>query len=227
MPEIVIRTAQDIIDALEQNPEFLNRVRNHILTKRLLDLPDQVDALTAAVRQLADTVAQLADRVQKLEDRQEVFDQRQQRFERRQHGYDSKIRGADYHAKVLRNIEFRVSLDLGLPNPRIIAADGSPALPEWHRILQLALNNGDIGRDDIEDLTETDIVLATEDGRLTAVEAAVSADVNDVARARRRADLLTQATRQPAVAAVICASRNREAEAAAGNDNVALLHMRE
>ena len=255
MTEIVIHNAQDIIDALERHPEFLAQVRNHILTKRLLELPDQVDALVVSVKQLAETVAILADRVQRLEermerveDRQQVFDERQQvfderqqvfderqqrfedrqqRFEDRQHGYDSQLRGDRYHGKVLRNIAFRAMTQLGMENPWIIAADGSPALPEWHRILQLALNRRDLTPDDIDELTETDIVLTDENGRHAAVEASVHADVHDVTRARRRADLLTKAAGQPAIAAVICATHSQEAAATAQAQNVALVHMRE
>ena len=69
MTGIVIHNAQDIIDALERHPEFLSQVRNHILTKRLLELPDQVDTLVISVNRLAETVAILAERVQRVEEK--------------------------------------------------------------------------------------------------------------------------------------------------------------
>ena len=49
MTGIVIHNAQDIIDALEQHPEFLPQVGNHIMTKRLLELTAQADALGISV----------------------------------------------------------------------------------------------------------------------------------------------------------------------------------
>ena len=241
MTGIIIHNAQDIIDALEQHPEFLAQVRNHILTKRLLELPDQVDKLIISVNQLAETVAILADRVQRLEermdrveerqqcfeDRQQRFEDRQQRFEDRQHGYDSRIRGRDYHDKALRNAAFRLINPFSMVNPRIIAADGRPAEPEWHRILQLAINHGDLAPDDTDELTEADIVLLDDNGRHAVVEASVHADVHDVTRARHRANLLTKAAGQPAIAIVLCAGHSQEAESTAQAQDVALLHMRE
>ena len=241
MTEIVIHNAQDIIDALEQHPEFLTQVRNHILTKRLLELPDQVDTLVISVNQLAETVAILADRVQRLEermervedhqqcfeDRQQRLEDRQQRFENRQHGYDSRIRGRDYHDKALRTAPFRVISPFSMVNPRIIAADGQPGTPEWHRTLQLAINRGDLAPDDIDELVAADIVMLDDNGRHALIEASVHADVHDVTRARHRADLLSKAAGQPTTAIVICAGRSLTAESTAQAQGVALLHMRE
>ena len=241
MTGIVIHNAQDIIDALEKHPEFLEQVRNHILTKRLLELPDQVDKLVISVDQLAETVAILADRVRRLEERterieerqehfderQQRFDERQQRFEDRQHGYDSQIRGDRYQNKALRQIGILVMTSHGLTNPRIIATDGRPAEPEWHRMIQLALNSRDLSPDDISELNEADIILIDDHGRPVVAEASVTAAAHDVSRARHRADLLTKAAGQPAIAVVLCAGHSQDAEDTAQAQEVALLHMRE
>ena len=248
MTGIVIHNAQDIIDALERHPEFLIQVRNHILTKRLLELPDQVDTLVISVNQLAETVAILAERVQQVEenqqrfedrqqrfeenqqrfeDRQQRFEDRQQRFEDRQHGYDSRIRGRDYQDKALRQIGTMVMIDYGMTNTSIIAADGRPSEPEWHRIIQLALNNRNLTRDEINELNETDIILKDENGGLVAAEVSIRADVHDATRARHRANLLAKAAGQAAIAIVICAGHSPDVESTAQAEDVALLHMRE
>ena len=227
MTGIVIHNAQDIIDALERHPEFLEQVRNHILTKRLLELPDQVDTLVVSVNRLAETVAILAERVQRVEENQQRFEDRQQRFEDRQHGYDSRIRGRDYQDKALRQIGTLVMIDYGMTNTSIIAADGRPSEPEWHRIIQLALNNRNLTRDEINELNETDIILTDENGGLVAAEVSIRADVHDATRARHRADLLAKAAGQAAIAIVICAGHSPDVESTAQAEDVALLHMRE
>ena len=227
MTGIVIHNAQDIIDALERHPEFLEQVRNHILTKRLLELPDQVDTLVVSVNRLAETVAILAERVQRVEENQQRFEDRQQRFEERQHGYDSRIRGRDYQDKALRQIGTLVMIDYGMTNTSIIAADGRPSEPEWHRIIQLALNNRNLTRDEINELNETDIILTDENGGLVAAEVSIRADVHDATRARHRADLLAKAAGQAAIAIVICAGHSPDVESTAQAEDVALLHMRE
>ena len=227
MTGIIIHNAQDIIDALERHPEFLTQVRNHILTKRLLELPDQVDTLVVSVNRLAETVAILAERVQRVEENQQRFEDRQQRFEDRQHGYDSRIRGRDYQDKALRQIGTLVMIDYGMTNTSIIAADGRPSEPEWHRIIQLALNNRNLTRDEINELNETDIILKDENGGLVAAEVSIRADVHDATRARHRADLLAKAAGQAATAIVICAGHSPDVESTAQAEDVALLHMRE
>ena len=55
-------------------------------------------------------------------------------------------------------------IDYGMTNTSIIAADGRPSEPEWHRIIQLALNNRNLTRDEINELNETDIILTDENG---------------------------------------------------------------
>ena len=227
MTGIVIHNAQDIIDALERHPEFLIQVRNHILTKRLLELPDQVDTLVVSVNRLAETVAILAERVQRVEENQQRFEDQQQRFEDRLHGYDSRIRGRDYQDKALRQIGTMVMIDYGMTNTSIIAADGRPSEPEWHRIIQLALNNRNLTRDEINELNETDIILKDENGGLVAAEVSIRADVHDATRARHRADLLAKAAGQAAIAIVICAGHSPDVESTAQAEDVALLHMRE
>ena len=227
MNEIVVRTAQDIIDALELNPEFLNRVRNHILTKRPLELPDQVDTRISSVQQLADTVSTLADRMQRVEERQEIFDQRQQRFENTQHGFQSRLDGDRYQNRALNTAPIRAAAELRMDQPRVIAPDGNPSLPEWHSILQPAFNRQEINHEDIEELTNADIALADQQGRYAIIESAVSANASDVTRARRRADLLSTIVKGPVIAAVICARHNQEAQSLTLALDVTISHLRD
>ncbi len=58
-----INTFQDILDAMERNPELRDALRRHILTDDLLELPAQVKALTETVAALAETVKVLSETV--------------------------------------------------------------------------------------------------------------------------------------------------------------------
>ena len=136
-------------------------------------------------------------------------------------------RKADYRMKVIRNIEFRAAVHLGLDAPRIVAVDGRPARPEWIDVLTAALRGHGFTEAEMEELIDTEYVLADRQGRYAAVETALLADVDDVTQARRRADLIAKAHGQPAVAAVLCAGYTQEAQEASHRQDVILLHLRE
>ena len=86
-------------------------------------------------------------------------------------------RKADYHKKVIRNIEFRAAAHLGLDEPRIIAVNARPARPEWTAVLTAALRGPGITESEMEELIDTELVLAGRHGRSAAVETVLLADI--------------------------------------------------
>ena len=50
---VIIHTAEDIIRAMDENPEWLEAVRARILTRELLELPRRFEELSAVVERLA------------------------------------------------------------------------------------------------------------------------------------------------------------------------------
>ncbi len=50
---VIIHTADDIIRAMDENPEWLEAVRARILTRELLELPRRLEELSAVVERLA------------------------------------------------------------------------------------------------------------------------------------------------------------------------------
>ena len=61
-----IRTFQDILDALEQNPDLAEQMQRHLLSQRLLELPEVVARLTERVDQLTATVAEVVTALAEL-----------------------------------------------------------------------------------------------------------------------------------------------------------------
>ena len=61
-----IHTFQDILDALEQNPRLAEQLQRHLLSQRLLELPEVVARLTERVDQLAAAVAELTARLEEF-----------------------------------------------------------------------------------------------------------------------------------------------------------------
>ena len=56
---VTIRTTEDFIKAMDENPEWLEAVRSRLLTRELLDLPSRFDELSAFVHQLAESQVEM------------------------------------------------------------------------------------------------------------------------------------------------------------------------
>lgn len=140
---------------------------------------------------------------------------------------DHESRRREYREKAVRNLEFRAAAHLHMDEPRIIAMNGRVAASVWIRLLTAALRGRGFTEAELEELIDTEFVLAGRAGQYAAVETALVAEADDIARARRRADLVARAQGEPALAAVMCAGYTQEAQEASHQQDVTLLHMRE
>ena len=63
---VTIRTTEDFIKAMDENPEWLEAVRSRLLTRELLDLPSRFEELSVFVRQLAAAQVELKEAMANL-----------------------------------------------------------------------------------------------------------------------------------------------------------------
>ena len=63
---VTIRTTEDFIKAMDENPEWLEAVRSRLLTRELLDLPSRFEELSAFVHQLAESQAEMKKEIVNL-----------------------------------------------------------------------------------------------------------------------------------------------------------------
>lgn len=63
---VTIRTTEDFIKAMDENPEWLEAVRSRLLTRELLNLPRRFEELSVFVRQMAAAQAELKEAMAKL-----------------------------------------------------------------------------------------------------------------------------------------------------------------
>ena len=76
------------------------------------------------------------------------------------------------------------------------------------RSLSLAINRGDVAQQRTTDLFETDIIISSEDNRHAVFEVSLTADNDDIHRARARAEILADITGGEVTPAVITTSLN-------------------
>ncbi len=144
-------------------------------------------------------------------------------------GTVSRLAGTDYESRVVRRAQRAVRREMGITEVRLIATPDSRHNQQLTDLLARGTELGRITDAQADDFERTDIVLAGEDSQLGEVyvvaEVSVTVEADDVARARRRAYVLEQASGQRSFAAVIGRTITAEAEAVARAGEVAFLLM--
>ena len=210
-----INTFQDILDAMERNPELRDALRRHILTDDLLELPAQVKALTETVAALAETVNNLSENVKAL-----TIDAAATKANIvRMGGHLSNLMGTNYESAVARLADRLARRHLRVRNPTVVArakgANATLPLPVGDQ----AAEAGRISWDEADDLALSDVIVAglAEEGENVFVVAEISMTVQqrDRGNAVRRADILQRATGIPTIPVTIGISQELPAQAPA------------
>ena len=177
-----ITTFEDILAAMEQNPQLQAAMRAHILGQELLALPARFVELQEQVNHLQQTVDDLTGRVDKMS------------------GTVSRLAGEDYESHVCNYAERLLRRQLGI-NATVWATQRNKDP------LTAVLNAAEIQRrlsaTEVDDLDKTDLILESHapDAHVV-VEISITIQQNDVDRAISRAALLAKATGRDAIAIV-------------------------
>ena len=194
LPDVPVRSLQDILTALERHPEWRNALRQQLLGEELLELP----ALFAKFA--AETTRRLDLLTQDLTTFKETTTARLDSL-----AADVGIlKGAHAETKARDDIAV-IADELDLEYRRIV-----PRL----ELRRVARDNGaDLRDDKIKSFIASDIMAeATDaDGNTTylAVEASFTGDLHDADRARSHAALMQRLTNRPC-RAVIASTRNND-----------------
>ena len=172
-----ITTFQDVIDALERDPALRGQIRQHILTEALLQLSTVVGQPDPGDPPLNQQVRRITSRL-------------------------GNVAGAQYEERAAHRAISRVRI-LGIERASIVLAPGE-SQPSFQDAMAEAVEHGLITKEELDDLTATDIILRGGNRRYVVIEASLEPDQDDLERALRRARVLARATGQdttPAVAA--------------------------
>ena len=123
--------------------------------------------------------------------------------QRSMQGTINRMIGKEYERSVTRLALGWVKRVFDAPDPQVIWAELGVDNPALSRLLDAAIRAGRIGNDEASDLERADIVIWDGAGGYYVAEASITLDDSDITRARRRADLLAQATHAPAVPFVV------------------------
>lgn len=192
-----IRTIEDLMGVLDDNPVWLEALRNRVLSREVLELPRIVAELASSSKHRFDRIDQRFVQIyQRFDQIDQRFDRVDQRFDR----VDQRMERLENDIGVLRGAHARnaaveyadeITGDLGLEMVRVLRGA---------EIRTLAKSKGtkDIPANDLRSFGAADLIIETRDSKdetcYVAVEVSFTANGRDTRRAIRNAGFMSRLT---------------------------------
>ena len=212
---MTINNIGDLIQILQDQPQWAEALRGVLLSRELLELPEEFAKfvqLTNANFELVNTkLERLETRMDSLEEGQARLETR---LETRMDGMDGRMDngfGTNYEIKVERNLMSHAGQHLNLRAVRVLRGIMTGQDAEFNQVIESAVDDGKISWQDHDELMLCDLIFT---GRArgggeevhVAAESSITAGDHDVERAQERARILRQVIGQEAIPLVICAN---------------------
>ena len=232
-----INTIEDLARLLREQPTWADALRALILSEDLLDLPARLDKfieeqqqVNKELRQFKDEQQQVNKELRQFKDEQRQFNEEQRQFneEQRQFNQDAiqrlnsiegrlgNLEGGEYERKSRSRALARSMLVLGFESPYIAFNQEGVVDPRLTSAIERAVRSGKVAREHMGELYEADLIISANDNRHAVFEVSVTADNDDILRAKARAGILANITDGDVRAVVITANlrqpQRRQAE---------------
>ena len=201
-----INTIEDLARILREQPTWAEALRALLLTQELLDLPGRFDRFVEAQREASEAQQE----TNRLTDRRlNAIEGRLDRVE----GQLGNLQGGQYERTVRTRALARSRFTLGFTGSYVALNQDGLTDPRLNRAIDRAIRNGLVSQDGCADLFEADLIISAEDNRHAVVEVSLTADRDDIDRAKTRAGILAAIT-EGAVTPVVITSRLNPAQSA-------------
>ena len=199
-----INTIEDLARILQEQPTWAEALRALLLTQELLDLPGRFDRFVEAQREASEAQQE----TNRLTDRRlNAIEGRLDRVE----GQLGNLQGGQYERTVRTRALARSRFTLGFTGSYVALNQDGLTDPRLNRAIDRAIRNGLVSQDGCADLFEADLIISAEDNRHAVVEVSLTADRDDIDRAKTRAGILAAIT-EGAVTPVVITSRLNPAQ---------------
>ena len=183
-----INNFQDILDAMERDPDLRDALRRHILTEELLHVPARLERMEGDIGALKEDVSTLKEDVSALKEGQARLEEES----RRTGGRVSRLAGDDYESHAAAYAGRFLRRGPGIEAAVISTQRDNAAL---RKILDGAEKEGLITPAETDDADLADLVLASEGPtEYILAEVSITVQQDDVDKAARRARILARAT---------------------------------
>ena len=206
-----INTIEDLARILRDQPTWAEALRALLLTQELLDLPGRFDRFVEA-QQKANEAQQETNRL--TDQRLNAIEGRLDRVE----GQLGNLQGGQYERTVRTKALARSRFTLGFTGSYVAMNQDGLTDPLLNSAIDQAIRNGLVSQDGCADLFEADLIISAEDNRHAVVEVSLTANRDDIDRAKTRASIMAAITGGSATPVVITSrltpTQSAQAEAA-------------
>ena len=185
-----INTIEDLARILRDQPTWAEALRALLLSQDLLDLPARVDSF--------------------IQDQQKTNQQIEQRLDSLD-GRMGNLQGGQYERSVRNKALARSVNALGFEGPYVALNQDALTDPRLTSAIAQAIRDGLVTHNGSGDLYEADLIISAQDNRHAVFEVSLTADQDDIDRAKTRAGILAAIT-QGAVTPVVITSRLNPAQ---------------
>ena len=199
-----VNDISDFARIIREQPEWADTIRSLLLGQELLELPER---FAKFVRLTTENFQLVHQRLDNLETRMDRLEGRFGNFE-----------GNDYERRIRTKMLFRARHLLGLERPYLALTQEGLVAPQLDSIIARAIDTGSIDLEQSQDLHDADLIIMGQNNHHTAIEISLTADSEDINRAKRRAEILSAATGDTVTPTIITATLpDAERDEAAAN----------
>ena len=215
----------DLIRILREQPEWAETLRGVLLSRELLELPEEFANFVKLTNANFETIY---GRLDTIDGRLDTMDGRFDAIDGRlDNGF-----GMNYEMKVERNIRSYAGQQLGLRNTRVLRGSLTGQDSELEGLTDQAVENGVITWEQNDDLWLSDLIFTGRnrtDGSVHyfTAEVSITAGDHDVVRAAERARTLSLIVGQPVAPAVVSANVDEPRSRLAEENNVVVMQVPE
>ena len=222
LPAIVRELQQAVAQLTQLVHDYIaaTDARLEQIETRLERIEDDIAELKTGQARLEDRFDHLEGRFDRMEGR---FDHLEGRFDRmegrfdRMEGQFNQFRGENYQARVQSQAMSYSIIQMGFINPYISRPVNAGNAPQFNSVLQRALSDGSITREQAMDLCNADLIISGDDNQHLVAEISITVSAADIERAVRRAGIMQTATDGVCTPAIIAQNvpepQSAEAEA--------------
>lgn len=218
----------DLVRILREQPEWAEALRGVLLSRELLELPEEFANFVKLTNANFETIYGRLDNIDgRLDTMDGKFDAIDGRFDAIDGRLDNGF-GINYEMKVERNIRSYAGQQLGLRNTRVLRGSLSGQDSELEGITEQAVENGVITWEQNDDLWLSDLIFTGRnrtDGSVHyfTAEVSITAGDHDVVRAGERARTFSLIVGQPVTPAVVSANVDEDRAKLATENNVIVM----
>ena len=189
-----INDISDLVRILREQPDWAEALRALLLTQELLDLPGRFDRFVEIQQETNRLTAQ---RLEAIETRMDNVDGRLGNVEGRLGNVEGRLgnlEGGQYERTVRTKVLARTQIVLGFDGARIALNQEGLVDSQLNSAVARAVRDGRVSEDGYAGLFEADLVISARDNRHAVVEVSITADEDDIIRAKERSGILADVT---------------------------------